>query len=188
MKELPKKIIPPVLTTERLRLRAFKDTDAKSVQLLAGDPLIAATTASIPHPYGDGLAEAWIAQHEEWFAKGTAAQFAVVSKYSDELLGCMSFFGMNDNRKAEIGYWITVNQWGKGYCSEAATALLDWGFTSLDLYRVIARHMVNNPASGKVMRKLGMTKEGTLRQDAFKNGAYYDVDLYGILRDEWVRR
>ena len=87
-----------------------------------------------------------------------------------------------------MGYWIGVPYWNKGYCSEAAKALIGYGFDELGLNRVFAEHMVRNPASGRVMEKAGMTYEGTLRQHVKKWDRYEDLKVYGILRTELLRR
>jgi len=182
-------IILPTLRTKRLILRPFDITDAAKVQQLAGHPLVAATTANIPHPYPDGAAEEWIALHGDWFRKGVGAQFAMTLLNTKELIGCISLMSISkSNYKAEIGYWVGVDFWNKGICSEAATAIFDFAFEKLGLNKITARHMTNNPASGRVMLKLKMKKEGLLRQEVFKNGQFYDLEVYGILRSEWVNK
>jgi RimJ/RimL family protein N-acetyltransferase len=176
----------PTLTTDRLILRPFQLSDAKRVQALAGHPSVAATTATIPHPYPDGAAEAWIEKHAESFEKGVAVQFAIGLKESTELIGCIDLFGVSEkHRKAEMGYWIGVDYWNKGYCSEAAIALVRFGFEHFKLNKVTSRHMSSNPASGRVMLKAGLKKEGVLRQEFEKNGGLVDIEVYGILREEW---
>ena len=64
-----------------------------------------------------------------------------------------------DDRRAELGYWIGVPWWNRGYATEAGRALLDFGFGTLGLHRIMAHHMMRNPASGRVMQKLGMTRD-----------------------------
>jgi RimJ/RimL family protein N-acetyltransferase len=86
---------------------------------------------------------------------------------------------------AELGYWIGVRYWNKGYCTEAAQAVIDYAFAERGLNRVHARHFASNPASGRVMAKLGMTREGLLRQHVIKDDRYEDLVCYGLLRSEW---
>ena len=179
------KITPPILETKRFILRPFVMTDTPLLQKLAGHKLIYDTTAGIPHPYPDGEAERWILANQEGFAAGTSVQLAIVLKDNDELVGSIGYFGISEvHRKAELGYWIAVDYWGKGYCTEAAAEMINWAFANLNLNRIVARHMGLNEGSGKVMRKLGMKKEGTLRQDAFKNGEFHDMEIYSVLRDD----
>lgn len=176
----------PTLETERLILRPFKLSDAKDVQRLAGHELIAATTANVPHPYLDGMAEDWIAQHENNFNAGTDIQFCMTLKSTEAVIGCIDLFAISQTyRRAEMGYWVGVDYWGKGYCSEAAQALVKYTFDVLKLNKLIARHMVHNPASGKVMTKIGMKQEGYLRQQIVKNNQFVDIVEYGLLKDEY---
>jgi [ribosomal protein S5]-alanine N-acetyltransferase len=89
---------------------------------------------------------------------------------------------------AEIGYWIGVDFWNKGYATQAARAICEFGFRVVGLHRMFAHHMANNPASGRVMQKIGMRHEGLLRGHVKKGEAYRDVHVYGVLREEWLGR
>lgn len=177
-----------LLSTTRLCLRPFNLEDAPHVQRLAGAPEVAATTLLIPHPYPDGAAEAWISAHDDARAAGRDYTFAVVQSSDNTLVGAVGLHRNAVHNRAEIGYWIGVPYWGKGYCTEAAAAVVAFGFETLGLNRIHACHFVNNPASGRVMQKLGMQREGTLRQDLLKNGEYIDHHVYAILRSEWEAR
>jgi RimJ/RimL family protein N-acetyltransferase len=86
---------------------------------------------------------------------------------------------------AELGYWIGVPYWGCGYATEAARAMIQYGFDVLKLNRIQASHFANNPQSGRVLRKIGMQHEGCLRQHYLKWGEYVDSKVYGILRSEY---
>lgn len=178
----------PTLLTDRLILRPFALTDARRVQLLAGDPKVAATTATIPHPYEDGMAEEWIGRQEGLFKAGTTIAFAIVLKQSQELIGCIDLMGISSkHQKAEIGYWVGVDFWNKGFCSEAMKAVVSYGFETLQLNKITCRHMSINPASGRVMQKAGMQHEGTLRQEMFKDGRFVDIEVYGLLKADFLR-
>jgi RimJ/RimL family protein N-acetyltransferase len=175
----------PEIFTERLHLRAFRDADAADVQRLAGDRRIADTTALIPHPYPDGAAEAWIATHEASWELGRGLVFALTRRNAGELIGAIGLTIKPEQRSAEMGYWVGVPYWKQGYCSEAARAVLDFGFTSLGLERMHAHHFSRNPASGRVMAKAGMTYEGTRPGVIMKWGRPEDADFYGISREQW---
>lgn len=177
----------PEITTERLRLRAFRDADALHVQRLAGDRRIADTTSHVPHPYPDGIAEAWIATHEASWELGRGLALAVASRATDELLGAIGLTIKPEQKSAELGYWIGVPYWGQGYCSEAARGLIDFAFTAMGLERVHAHHFARNPASGRVMEKAGMTYEGTRAGVIMKWGRPEDAKFYGIARTDWER-
>lgn len=176
----------PTLETARLILRPFTLADAPDVQRLAGDRAVASTTQNIPHPYEDGMAERWISTHQEAFERGTQISFAITRRADGALLGGIGLHPNPAHRHAEMGYWIGTPYWNQGYTSEAAAAARDYAFTVLDLHRVFARHLTRNPASGRVMQKIGMTYEGTLRQHSLKWDVFEDIAVYGILRDEWL--
>ena len=177
----------PTLHTERLVLRPFTPADAADVQRLAGDRAIASTTGNIPHPYEDGMAEEWIGTHQESFESGRAATFAIERAQDDTLVGAISLAIRQQHRHAELGYWVGKPYWGNGYCTEAAQAVIDYGFQVLDLHRIYARHVARNPASGRVMVKAGMQYEGCMRQHMLKWDVYEDLKIYGILRSEYAR-
>lgn len=176
----------PSLPTARLLLRPFRPTDASELQRLAGDRRIAATTANIPHPYPDGAAEAWIAGHEAKWSASTHASFAVVHAADTRLVGGMGLVIDREQARAELGYWIAVPEWGQGFATEAARALCRFGIAVLGLRRIEARHLASNPASGRVMVKLGMRYEGTLRSHVVKWDVPHDLVVYGLLAEEWT--
>jgi [ribosomal protein S5]-alanine N-acetyltransferase len=175
----------PVLWGERLLLRPFTPDDAPTVLALAGAVEIASSTLNIPHPYRQGMAEEWIGSHAPRYAAGELASFAVAQAEDGVLVGTIGLATLPAHRRAELGYWIGVPYWNRGFASEAAHLILDFGFRSMGLNRVVAHHLVRNPASGAVMRKAGMRYEGRLRQHVLKWGRFEDIDVYGILAEEW---
>jgi len=177
----------PTIETPRLVLRPFCPGDAEAVQRLAGDEDIADTTLRIPHPYEDGMAEAWIDTHQPEYEAGTSAIFAVVLADRQELIGAISLTVDRQSDKAELGYWIGKPFWNHGYATEAANAIIEYGFVDLRLNRISAGHLARNPASGRVMVKSGMRLEGRARQGAKKWGKYEDLISCAILRDDWSR-
>jgi len=178
----------PTLTTARLILRPFTLDDAPMVKALAGAWEIAEMTAHIPHPYEDGVAEQWISTHQGAFDQGQGITWAITRKADSALVGAIGLTIDKENLCAELGYWIGVPYWRQGYCTEAAQEMLRYGFEVLALNRIHARHLTKNPASGRVMQKIGMAHEGTLRQAIFRWGAFHDMALYAILREEYRQR
>ncbi len=175
----------PTLTTERLILRPFSLADAKELQKLIGDRTIADTMISIPHPYTDKMAKDWIGKRTEQYEEGKSIQFAITNKENGSLIGGI---GMNINmahKNAEVGYWIAKPCWHRGYCTEAASATVRYGFEMLGLNRICAKHMTRNPRSGRVMQKIGMKHEGHMRQAWEKWGKFEDYELYAILRSDF---
>ena len=177
----------PALRTERLLLRPFELQDAKDVQRLAGDRAIADMTLMIPHPYEDGLAEAWIATHRAQLDEGGGYNFAITLADSGALLGAISLGTHAKYQKAELGYWIGQPFWGQGYCTEAGREVLRFAFTDLELHRVYAYCFSRNVASARVLQKIGMQHEGCLRQDVKRWEAFEDLEIYAALREEWAQ-
>jgi len=175
----------PTLDTDRLILRPFVADDAFDVERLAGMREIADTTLNIPHPYPHGGAALWIASHQSAWNDGTNATFAIVIKESHRLIGAISLMINPDHRRAELGYWIAVGSWNAGYATEASQRVIDFGFDDLNLHRIEARHMLRNPASGRVMKKLGMQHEGVERDWAIKWDRFESLAVYSILEPEW---
>jgi RimJ/RimL family protein N-acetyltransferase len=175
----------PVLQTERLTLRLFEPADAPAVRRLAGAYEVALNTLTIPHPYPEGAAEEWIASNEKAFDEGKMLNFAIVVRETGEVAGSIGLVMTLQHDKAEIGYWIGVPYWNRGYATEAARALFDYGFSEWNLNRIDAGHFDRNPSSGRVMQKAGMQYEGRFRQYIKKWDEYLDVDYYAILRSEW---
>jgi RimJ/RimL family protein N-acetyltransferase len=176
----------PTLQTERLILRPFQLSDALDVQRLAGAPEVAATTLNVPHPYEDGMAEAWITTHAEGATKHPHTTLAITLRDSGELCGSISLVIDCRHQRAELGYWIGVAFWRKGICTEAAREVLRYAFEDLNLHRVHATHMTCNPASGRVMQKIGMMHEGQLREHYMKNDCFVDTEQYGLLKSDWL--
>lgn len=185
------------IETNRLLLHPFRLSDAPTIQKLAGARDVAKTVISIPHPYEDGVAEQFVEFTHEALNRGRGLHLAITLKDASSnadgpvaedrgvLLGAIGLEVNQLSRWAELGYWIGVPYWNNGYTTEAATALIAYGFGTLGLNRIQARHMLNNPASGRVMQKIGMTYEGTHRQAALRFGSFEDLAVYAILRSEY---
>jgi len=175
----------PIIKTERLLLRPFVLADAPEVQRLAGDKEIASTTLNIPHPYEDGLAEEWISTHKCAFDEGKMANFAIAHLTEKYLIGAVSLSLNSQHEFAELGYWIGRPYWGNNYCTEAARAMLKFGFNDLNLNRIFARYLARNPASGRVMEKIGMEYEGCHKKHVKKWDIFEDLKVYAILRSQY---
>ncbi|WP_052959080.1 GNAT family N-acetyltransferase [Methanoculleus sediminis] len=178
---------PPVLATDRLLLRPYTLADASAVQRLCGDYAVSATTL-LPYPYPDGLAEIWIASLREGAERGDAAAFAVTLARGGALIGGARLRIETAHARGELGFWIAKSCWGRGYATEAVRAVIEYGFRVLGLHRIHAMHFSRNPASGRVMEKCGMMHEAHLREHARKWGVFEDVEVWGILRDDWRER
>ena len=174
----------PTLETERLTLRQFHFSDARRVHELASAQELAATTL-LPHPYRMADAERWIMMQYEDYKKGFLVNFAIVKTEDDLLIGSIGLELNQNHNRAQIGYWVGVPYWNQGFCTEAAVAVVKFGFEGLMLHRIYAPHFRKNPASGQVLKKIGMRHEGTQRQHYLRFGTYEDTELYGLLREEY---
>ena len=178
----------PTLDTARLRLRAFTLDDAPDVRRYVSDRDVAAMTLSIPHPYPEDGAEKWISTHAAKYAESELASFAITERESDALVGAIGLHPEPAHGRAELGYWIGKPFWGRGYATEAARAVIAFGFESVGLNKIHAAVFIKNPASDRVIRKLGMKWEGRLREHDLKWGVYEDIDVYALLAREWDGR
>jgi RimJ/RimL family protein N-acetyltransferase len=138
----------------------------------------------IPFPYPEGAAAEWIATHAELWETGKLATWAITRTDGDLVVGALSLRMTAAHRRAEAGYWVAPEYWGQGYATEALRAAVDWGFDVHGLHRIDAHHFVENPSSGRVMRKVGMQHEGRLRGVVFRAGVPRDFELYAILRTD----
>jgi len=168
----------PDIKTARLILRPFSAKDAGLVQEMAGNFNVAKMTLNVPHPYLPGMAEEWIETHPLNWESGTGASYAITSKQTKELFGAIGFVSI-EHSQASMGYWIGEPFWGNGYCSEAAAGLVQYGFSSLGLVRVYAEHLSINPASGRVMRNIGMKHYKTEKKPD-RDGELVSMELYEI--------
>jgi ribosomal-protein-alanine N-acetyltransferase len=175
----------PTLRTERLLLREFSPEDAPDVRRLAGARKVAKTTRPIPHPYPEGEAERWFSTHAAAFEVGEAVHFAVETREGGDLVGGVTLAISPADARAHLTYWIGVPYWGRGYATEAARETVRYAFEDLGLHRLYAAHFGSNPASGKVMKKIGMTHQGTLREHHKKWGENEDRVEYGLLARDW---
>lgn len=181
----PKFTERPTLETARLILRPFRMDDAADVQRLAGDREVAHNTMLVPHPYEDGEAERWIGTHQEIFESGQGVTFAIVRRADGAFMGSIGLTIFEKHRSAELGYWLGKPYWNNGYTTEASRVVLQYGFQQRNLHRIHAKFYTRNPASGRVMQKLGMQPEGVLREHILKWGVFEDVAMYGMLASEF---
>lgn len=168
------------LQTARLLLRPYSLADVADLVRLAGAREVAATTLRIPHPYREQDAVAYITSCQEKI--GT--RFAITIRDTAELCGGIGLEIEPAHHRAELGYWIGVPYWGCGYATEAAAAVVKHGFDTLSLHRIFASHIAGNLSSARVLQKIGMVHEGSLRSHNCKWEKFYDLECYGILKSD----
>lgn len=182
-----------MLGTPRLVLRAPTLADAPRWELLCQPLEVAKNTLRMPHPYPAGAAAEWMARVEPLIEKGEVVRLGIFLR--DErggegpLIGMTGLHDISDVHKhAELGYTLGLDYWGKGYASEAAGAMVDFAFGTLGLERVHAAYFTRNPASGRVLEKVGFVREGLRERMYFRFGEWVDVAMMRLLRHEWEAR
>jgi ribosomal-protein-alanine N-acetyltransferase len=163
-------------------LRHFRPGDASEVRRLAGDRRVAETTAAIPHPYADGMAEAWIATHEDERVRGKQYAFAIARAVDEQLVGAIALRPVASEHE-NVGYWIGREYWGNGYATAATRAIVALGFSCLDCQQVTASYLTRNPASGRVLEKCGLVLVRRELRD--HRGKPEEFCVRGITRDAW---
>ena len=170
----------PVLETERLILRAPTLEDVKAVAALANDRRIAENTLRIPHPYRRADAEAFVSA-----ANLDDQEIVFLTTLRDGTVLGACGIAMLDGNAPELGYWLGAPYWGCGYATEAARALIDYGFTDLGYERLVSGARVSNPASRRVLEKCGFqwTGVGLYRIRAIRSSA--PIDRFRLDRGLW---
>jgi len=142
---------------------------------------------NIPFPYSLENASTFIDSCREQFLSKKSITFAIREKSSQLLVGCIDVQIKANHKRGIFGYWIAKDYWGRGFATESLERLLEFAFNDLNLNKLEARYFADNPASGKVMHKVGMVKEGDFKQHYFKNNKFWDVVTMGICRDDYIK-
>lgn len=179
MKRNPAVWEKPVLKTGRLILRGLSKGDEEELRAAADHETVARGTAGLPHPYTLEDAVSFVNGRYNDFLGEKGGVFAVVEKETGMMIGCA---GISPTRKGsvEIGYWITPSRWNLGYCTEVVKTLIVFAREEMGMHRICAFHFPDNPASGRVLEKAGMTREGVLKGFLFKNGEYLDAVVWAV--------
>jgi ribosomal-protein-alanine N-acetyltransferase len=174
------------LTTERLILREFNEDDWPDVLAYQTDPLYLRYyewTERTPEAVQE-FVHMFLAQQQE--QPRTKFQLAVVPKFTGQLVGtCGIRMERADAHEADIGYELSPLHWGHGYATEAAGAIVKFGFGELGLHRIWSWCIADNVGSARVLEKLGMRLEGRLRENEYFKGRWWDTLLFAILDYEW---
>lgn len=177
----------PALETPRLILRKINMHDAPDIYAYCRDPLVAQHVLWDAHQ-NIGQSRAYVRYMQRKYRMEDAASWGIELKSTGKIVGTIGYMWIqSDNACAEVGYSLARACWGQGIMTEALRAVIDYSFHTLHLNRIEAIHELDNPASGAVMRKCGMHKEGCLKQKLFNKGRFVDVDLYAILKSERTR-
>ena len=170
------------IQTDRLDLRTFAESDIHELVPLIGAREVAVTTLRIPHPYEERHAKEFLASATE----EDELRLVIRLRRGGRLCGGIGLHPDDQHQRAELGYWIGVPFWGNGYATEAAQAVVRYGFEELKLNRIYAAHFSGNDASGRVLQKIGMQYEGRMRQAIRKWHNFIDLERYAILREDYL--
>ncbi len=173
----------PLLETERVYLRQFRNSDIENVfKGLSHIDIIKYYGVSFTTLEATKEQMAWFAALEK---NETGIWWVVCSKADDTFLGAV---GLNDwskeHKKAEIGFWLLIENWRQGIMTEAIPLVLDYAFNHMGLHRIEGYVESENNNSKKVLTKFGFKLEGTMKDCEIKNGKFISLDIYAKLRAE----
>jgi ribosomal-protein-alanine N-acetyltransferase len=174
-----------VIETSRLRVRPLLESDLPSLLAINSDE---ETVRFLGHAPWQGMteAEAWFERMSKLQESGSAMEFVIAAKATGNVIGRCGLFELEEgNQHARLGYILGRPHWRQGYMREALSALIDCAFSEMNLRRLEADVEAQNTASASLLRRLGFTREGILRERWLTNGATMDAEVYGLLRHEW---
>ena len=176
----------PLIETQRLILRKLEMNDANRMfDYIFSDHRVMDNLIKGPH---ESISETInrLTEITNQYMSETFCYWGIEVKESGELIGTIDLFNINeDTENCEVGYNIGFNWWNKGYGTEALHAVVEFAFRIMDIHKISATHNIDNPASGKIMLKVGMKREGIIRHMIRKNNQYKDCGIYGILQQEY---
>lgn len=180
---------PPVLETTRLVLRPARAADAEALFAYATDPEISRFTTWNAY---SSLADAhrFLAAVLDRYGSGRIGLWAIEHRPTQRFIGTIGLDGEGTpgafvHGRAELSYALAREFWNQGFVSEAAQAILHFGFTHWNLNRIQARCLLPNLASARVMQKIGMKFEGVLHQHIHVKGEFHDLKMHAILKSDW---
>ena len=172
-----------VLETERLILRRFTLDDVPAILEYVSHPSVSRVVPEIGTTEGEVRKYVGLQGSNPLFEKDRCSDLAIERKEDGRVIGMLTLV-CRDHLKAEIGYALGIEYRGRGYATEAAQALMAYGFDSLGLHRIEAKTSSGNPDSWQVMERLGMRREACLREAEMRDGKRVDGLIYGILASD----
>ncbi len=165
-------------------LRPWRDTDLRALVSACQDPEIGRWT-SVPNPYGEADARAYLLQRFDAIHAGAAAPFAIVGAGGAPLLGSISLNGLDwQNRRGEVGYWLAREARGHGHATRAVRLICAWGFRTLGLERIELLAASANPGSQRVAERAGFSREAVLRSYMSGKDGRQDMVAFALLASD----
>ena len=174
------------VVSPRITLREVHARDLPDLMEVNGDPEV---TQFLPYVTWQSLADpsAWLERMQNLMATGSAKQLVIVRNADKKVIGTALLFKYEEgSNRLELGYALGRAYWQQGYATEALRALLANVFITMHVRRVEAEVNPNNIASNALLRSLGFTQEGYLRERWVAKGVTYGVNIYGLLASEWA--
>lgn len=173
------------LETERLLIRRLTPDDLHDCFIITSDPRVLAMMVVTERHTTLEQTKHYIAEICAQYEKDNADLWAVVEKSSNRMIGLCGLIEYKERfRRAELGFMLAYDAWGKGYATESCKAIVDYGFEIMHLNRIEASVDPENIASIRVLEKLGMQREGLLRERVICNGEPRDRAMYGLLKKD----
>ncbi len=178
----------PQIKTTRLLLTEPKAGDIPRIVQLAANPRVSDYTLNLPFPYAEKDAVYWLNLAQQGLKNGTHFIFAIRLKSENTFIGGIGLTLEPRFNRAEVGYWLGEPFWNQGYATEATKAIIGFGFHTLGLNKITSSYLAENPASGRVMQKCDMTREGELKEHICKGTTYHTLILYGLTKSDYQKR
>lgn len=179
-------MIATEISTDRLILNRPKKNDLEDFNLqINSSEDFSKNLTSITFPFTQEQTDRWFELCDKGYESGESFRFAIREKNIGKLIGTIGIHLDQKHHKAELGYWLGKEFWGKGYLTEALKAVIGFGFKGLNLNKIYATHYLYNLGSEKVMQKSGMKLEGLQKQEYLQNGEFLDVKRYSILKEDF---
>lgn len=175
----------PVLESERLLLRKLNLTDAQELQIIRSDERVMKYMDSERHTTLE-FSENFVSENLAMYTQKRGLFWAIIEKSSQSFLGDFVFRKIDSkNSRAEIGYTLKPEFWGKGFMKEAMTEIINFGFNQFNLHSIEANINPENDNSRGILKKMGFQKEAYFRENYFFNGNYLDSEIYSLLKTDF---
>ncbi len=175
----------PVIATARLRLRAFETADTPRLVALASE--MADATIGVSHPTTTEYAQRWIESHALAWEARQSLHWAVSTLADDRVVGYAGLLDIDlESQQAELSLWVGGRSERRGYTADSAQAVLAFAFTALGMNRVYGSHTAKHPRFPRILTRIGMRREGLLRQRVRTSEQFADVLVWAVLKADWI--
>ena len=183
MRQAPQEVASPLLVSERLILRSPEAADIDAIAHLANNINVASKVSRMPYPYTVTDARNFV----DRVASGAMGKcvYAITRIDTRELIGCCGLQAQESDSALEIGYWLGEPFWNRGYATEAAQTLIDFGFRNFGIDFIDGRVRVMNTASRRVLQKCGFQFQGTGMATSLALGGMVPVEWFRLDRKTW---